>query len=189
MKSPTTLTVATIANVTTANAYLCSPSALPPIVDVTTDGIRATLEINKYVLSVMGVRPATYVNRSFGVPGMKNRKNVRIWRRLLSCKNFSDCIFSIGKNNATTRVPHLRVIPKTSELPNIIPIIHNSVPSQKPNAYPAPISSGSPGMSAKMTCNAIIPMKANRPRNPWPSTQRRNCSGSDTNFSMGRPTK
>ena len=43
-------------------------------------------------------------------------------------------------------------------------------------------------MMATNTWNIIIPKKASLPHTPWLSTHARNCSGWDTNSSMGLPT-
>ena len=66
---------------------------------------------------------------------------------------------------------------------------HIKVPLTTPNAYPAAISKGPPGIIARNTCTILIPIKASTPRKPYESTHSLNFSGSDTNSSSGLPTK
>ena len=42
------------------------------------EGIRAMVEMSKNRESFIGLTPARYVSGSFGVPGMKNKKNVTL---------------------------------------------------------------------------------------------------------------
>ena len=68
------------------------------------------------------------------------------------------------------------------------PSMQSPVPSQTPKAYPAAISSGSPGMKAMTICSTIIPTKAMRPQMPCVFTQARNFSGSSIKRSSGPRT-
>ena len=85
-------------------------------------------------------------------------------------------------------MPNFFTTKKMRTLLKVVPKMHSKVPSTAPKAYPAPISRGSPGTMAIITWKATMPKKASRPQKPWLSTQARNCSGWETNCSMGLPT-
>ena len=51
-------------------------SLSPANVEVITDGNLANVEININFIGFIGSNPATYTNRSFGVPGIKNNISI-----------------------------------------------------------------------------------------------------------------
>ena len=106
----------------------------PPIVDETREGIRAIMEIIRNSCSLIRVRPAKYVSKSFGVPGIKNsRKIIRLSFSSLLMKR-SSSIFSRLMNISTSRTPKNRVSRNTSEEAAATPIMQMRVPSTAPKA-------------------------------------------------------
>ena len=89
--------------------YCPSPKRCPPKVEEITEGKRATREIYRNSVILISVSPAKYVIRSFGVPGIKNRMNIKKFRFLEVFMNLSSFIFSLETNTSTNRIPKRRV--------------------------------------------------------------------------------
>ena len=87
---------------------------------------------------------------SLGVPGMRKAMKAKVSTFFSSRMKRSESIFSRGKKTSIALMPHLRTNRNTSTLPITSPTTHRSVPQNVPNAYPATISNGSPGMNATM---------------------------------------
>ena len=115
-----------------AKVYFCSPIASPPMVDVIIEGIFAIVEIKIYGKNFIGVKPATYEIRSFGVPGIKNKRNVRKYIFVLLCKNFIESIFSLGKKISTNMTPNFRARKNTIDEPIVEPKMQRKVPQIDP---------------------------------------------------------
>ncbi len=85
------------------------------------------------------------------------------------------------------RIPNARTSAMTAAVPIALATRHHSVPSQKPNAYPAPSSSGSPGRNANTICAMLANTNATRLIQPVASTQARKRGASATNASSSGP--
>ena len=67
---------------------------------------------------------------------------------------------------SSARLPNFLIIPNTIACPRAIPSIASRVPPNHPNAYPAAISNGSPGIIAAKTCSAVISTYTTYPQIP-----------------------
>ena len=82
---------------------------------------------------------------------MKNSRNIILNIFPVSRKNFMDSTFDCGMKRSSARLPNFLIIPNTIACPSAIPSIASRVPPNHPNAYPAAISNGSPGIIAAKT--------------------------------------
>ena len=120
---------------------------------------------------------------------MRKSRKMMLSERLELFNIFTDSIFSRLTNNSTNFMPKRRTNRKMMTLAVVMAKSQISVPRITPKAYPAPISKGPPGITARSTCRMFIPIKPRTPHIPLSLTQTRNCLGSDTKWTRGRPIK
>ena len=98
------------------------PSASPPIVDISIDGIRAKVASTRYSGILIFVIPIAYVIRSLGVPGIKKSRQTRAFRFFESLSMGRASIFSLGYSDSTKARPSFRESNMTITEPRVIPI-------------------------------------------------------------------
>ena len=94
---------------------------------------------------------------------MRKSRKMMLSERLELFNIFTDSIFSRLTNNSTNFMPKRRTNRKMMTLAVVMAKSQISVPRITPKAYPAPISKGPPGITARSTCRMFIPIK---PRTP-----------------------
>ena len=110
---------------------------------------------------------------------MRKSRKMMLSERLELFNIFTDSIFSRLTNNSTNFMPKRRTNRKMMTLAVVMAKSQISVPRITPKAYPAPISKGPPGITARSTCRMFIPIKPRTPHIPLSLTQTRNCLGAE----------
>ena len=138
----------------------------PNIVDDIIDGNLNSVDIAINLDDFIGNNAPIYTNKSFGVPGIKNKI---IITNSIFFSSFSNLLFSnlstfsFGKNSYIKSLPNFftrkyikHVTIKTDTIKNIVPHIG-------PKHTPASISIGSPGKIANTTCASSSPNSISTP--------------------------
>ena len=86
---------------------------------------------------------------------MRKSRKMMLSERLELFNIFTDSIFSRLTNNSTNFMPKRRTNRKMMTLAVVMAKSQISVPRITPKAYPAPISKGPPGITARSTCRTV----------------------------------